>query len=725
MAMSTEAKVSGKCSGAILKWILNLRNLRTWAVKMLDASGKPGPGILEGSLSLMGNYRQCLSIRAPDEDEIEIVEEFREYFRGQYCVLQLRPPLPQKPAFFSLNSTLPALLRNSYKYYEKNIYDDLAELALAFNFVHIRADLCMPSLCSRDDIQRVANYLATKVDMRARVSRCDVEPFDNARWLDDSQIVWVVICGLFLCLVLVSTLANLVCGAGSSSGAKTSLGSLVGSMSLKRSIEYIKDVNLDRVNDEKPIFLYSLKLILLLWIFLVSLVSQMDFQFLREMLPLRSIIMSLPMQLIVNSSLQFDALILISAFIYSYQNINSNVVDLIKYNIGKYFRLMPSIMLFVGLTILTPLFYMNRSPVWHDFVDTPAQVCKSRGWVNVLFLQNFLNYDQICLPQTWIFCVELQLSILAIPIVNMLSKSFDIHHGRFRFVSLPTLLLFGAIILGCVINFVNVHLNSLPPAWFLTYPDKEDRAYYFSIHLYRTSAHITAFAMGLLCGNMCRCKSISNFSGRPYGRKSCHALMTTSSLVLMGALIYGTHSWSLSGTAHVDAPLASALYAALAPLGWSLAWCLLLYRLTSPSGSATDKSESSKGGLVGLLTFGGPILVRVGRLGFLAFLINPYINNLVFAVQEQTIFSSILMLAHTFIGNVFITFILAFIVSIIVELPVRRLIKKIALGSRRQTTNFEIIARQSNMQRNNQMGTFDNTSDVGTDVGGCNILECC
>lgn len=158
VAMSTEAKVSGTCSGAILKWILSLRNLRSWAVKMLDATGKPAAGILEGSLTLFGNYRQCLDVQAPDEDEIELVDEFREYFRGQYCVLQMKPYLPERKPFYSLNSTIEGLMRKSYKYYEKNVYDELAELAMAFNFVHIRADLCVPSLCSRDDIQRVADF---------------------------------------------------------------------------------------------------------------------------------------------------------------------------------------------------------------------------------------------------------------------------------------------------------------------------------------------------------------------------------------------------------------------------------------------------------------------------------------------------------------------------------------------------------------------------------------
>lgn len=728
VAMSSDAKVSGACSGAILKWILNLRNLRTWAVKMLDATGKPGPGILEGSLSMLGNYRQCLEVRAPDEDEIELVDgEFREYFRGQYCVLQLRPHLPEKRPFFSLNSTLPSLLRKSYKYYEKNVYDDLSELALAFNFVHIRADLCVPSLCSRDDIQRVANFLASKVDLRARVARCDIQAFTDQQpttttttsiksflgSLDKIQSSWLIAFCIFILIISLSTiihcsiettgkrlaspnqLNNLQRKQTSSLSSLANgsrFGSLLTSMSLFKAWSQIKHVHLEQINDKRPVFLYAIKLGLLLWIFLVNLVSQLDFQFMREMLPMRQMIMDLPMQFLVNSTLQYDALLLITAFIYAYENINSNLMDLIKFNIGKYSSLMPSIMLLVGLTTLTPLLYLDKSPVWHDFVDQQANVCKTNGLYNLLFIQNFFSFEQICLPQTWIFCVELQLSLLAIPIVYMMNRQFDNYHGKFRGASTPIYILLLTTCLGCLLNFLNVYTNSLPPAWFLTYPDKDDKAHYFTTHLYKTSSHLIAFSTGLICGHLCRCKSISNFSGKPYGRKSSQSVMSLTSFLLMLAIVFGTHSWSLSGRAHIDWPITSALYASFAPLGWSIAWCLLLFRLAVPAWS--DKSEEAAGTLSSAMQSLGPLLVRLGRLGFLAYLINPYVNTFVYAIQEQTIFSSIIMLAHTLIGNVFFTYLLAFIVSLLIEIPIQRLTKKLLLGPKRQCTNFGIIARQ-------------------------------
>lgn len=699
VAMSSDAKVSGACSGAILKWILNLRNLRSWAVKMLDAIGKPSAGILEGSLTMFGNYHECLSVRAPDEDEIELVEEFREYFRGQYCVLQMRPYLPKKPTFYSLNSTIESLFRPSYKYYEKNVYDDLAELAMAFNFVNIRADLCVPSLCSRDDIQRVADFIGKKVDMRARVLRCDVELMDDQTQIEEQHVIWFMLIVILVLLVLISTLTNMVFNIKKKS-SKGKAHSLFTSMSIYRSLSHIKDIQLDRINDSKPIFLYSLKLIIILWIFLTSLTSQLNFQYLRELLSLRDLIMLWPMQLIVNSTLQFDALILLTAFTYSYQNIQSNIKDLIKYNLSKYFRLMPSIMLFVAITIITPILYQNKSPIWKDFVDEPADICKTTGLINLTFLQNFLNYSQICLPQTWIFCVEFQLCLLSIPLVYLLNKQFDENHGKIQLNSLPVLSLFVVAIVGCVINFMNIYSNSLPGAWFQTFPDKDDKSLYFSKHLFKTWTHLTTFAVGLFAGHLCRCLSIETFSGRPYGRKCCDVLMLLTSFLLMAIIIYATHSWSLSGRSHLEAPIMSALYGSLAPLFWSISWSLILFHLTVPN----EKNQKST--LTYLLT-SDVNLVRLGRLSFLAYLINPYINSFILAVQEQAIFSSILMLGHFFLANVILTFALAFVVSALVELPCRRLFKKLLLGSRRQCTNLDIITRQLNIHQQNQGPSHD------------------
>lgn len=286
------------------------------------------------------------------------------------------------------------------------------------------------------------------------------------------------------------------------------------------------------------------------------------------------------------------------------------------------------------------------------------------------------------------------------PLVYLMNRHFDANQGKFKLISFPIISLILAALLGCLINFFNIYNNSLPAAWFQTYPDKEDKNLYFSQHLYKTWTHLTTFAVGLFTGHLCRCLSIETFSGRPYGRKCCDTLMWITSLLIMSALIYSTHSWSISGVSHLESPIASALYGSLAPLLWSISWSLILFHLTVPN----DKNQRS--GLTQLLT-SDVNLVRIGRLSFLAYLINPYVNSFVLAVQEQAIFSSILMLGHTLIGNIVITFAISFLVSALVELPCRRLIKKLVLGSRRHCTNLDIISRQLNISQQNQGPSHD------------------
>lgn len=459
VSMSQDAKVSGECSGGILKWILSLRNLRSWAIKskfanmlhqflinlsiksvnnllfrtVLDATGKPSSGMFEGSLTMFGNYRQCLSIRAPDEDEIEITDQFEEYFRGQFCVLHLKPWMPIKRPFYHLNSTIEPLLRKNYKYYEKTLYDELAEIAIAFNFIDIRMDLCVPSTCTVADIQRVAELISKKFEMRAKVMRCDIASRDTNPFSQIDQVTyyWLIVP---LGLVLISLATTLLLSIVKINGKRRQQSSHASAESSRRDsksfvdilrclslIETLKDrlktshkatsvtsderedydINFnettptEEIAQRKPLALYGLRSLFVLWFIIVQMTVELKYQYLRESLPLRDMIISYwPFQLIVNSAFLFDSLILITAFTYSYTCLESTLKDLTAYIINKYIRLVLPIITVIAITISTPILAVE-SPVWRNFVEEQAAVCKSTGYLDLVFLQNFISYDKI------------------------------------------------------------------------------------------------------------------------------------------------------------------------------------------------------------------------------------------------------------------------------------------------------------------------------------------
>lgn len=438
--MSQEAKISSNCSGAMLKWVLSMNQLKAWALRMLDASGKPIAGLLEGSMTMFGNYRQCLKIRAPDDDEIEFAGEFREYFRGKYCIIQAKPWLPPKERFYSLNAKLESLMSTSSEneWYEKTVFEELNEWLLAFNFVNIRFDLCAPSLCSREDLQKAINYMTRGLDLKTRVARCEMEapsgaglasltsaaqvesgpgelvealaatapdarPPSSANslldWRPFHQLGWALVPMAALLLVLLASLLSWALGARPR-GAEEKRGRLrqaLESVSLKRSLAGLLDVDYEQLADDKPLALYGLRFLLVLWVLLVESAVNLKFEFLRELMTLKDLIFWWPLQIIINSSLQYDSLILLTAFTMAYKNcLNegaNNARALKRFVLDKFVRLMPSVMLMVAVAILLPL--AHRGPVWNDYVAKQSAVCQSTGWLNLFFLQNYLSYDQI------------------------------------------------------------------------------------------------------------------------------------------------------------------------------------------------------------------------------------------------------------------------------------------------------------------------------------------
>lgn len=426
--MSQRAKISNNCTGAVLKWILSMNQLKAWAMRMLDASGKPIAGLLEGSMTMFGNYRQCLKVRAPDDDEIEFAGEFREYFRGKYCIIQAKPWLPEKSRFYNLNTKLNSLVNSEEdnQWYDRSILDELGEWMLAFNFVNIRFDVCVPSLCSREDIQKAVNFLVDGLDLKARVLRCEMDSLDSSfaavaqvesssQEIADAlfavstrhsssqfnlgtftQLGWILIPLIAIMVVLIATSLSLT--IDTEDQEKTNkFKHTIKSLSLKRSVNSHLNVDYDQLADDKPLSLYGIRFILVLWVILVESAVNLKFEYLRELMMLKELIFWWPMQFIINSTLQYDSFILLTAFTMGYKNcLNDgakNAKNLIRFIVDKYIRLMPSIMFMVALVILLPLVY--RGPVWNDYVTKQSAVCQSNGWVNSIFLQNYLPYDKI------------------------------------------------------------------------------------------------------------------------------------------------------------------------------------------------------------------------------------------------------------------------------------------------------------------------------------------
>ncbi|CAB0036483.1 unnamed protein product [Trichogramma brassicae] len=126
--------------------ILGLHNLTTWAVEFWDASGKLPEGVLSGSTFHLGNFDECMSIGKNPEDMVP------NGIRGQYCLTNVKIEISEEGV---LNKLLSPMWQK-FKKLEQRYDDKINELHWG---------MCVPSACSKDDVQDVMETIFSNVLM--------------------------------------------------------------------------------------------------------------------------------------------------------------------------------------------------------------------------------------------------------------------------------------------------------------------------------------------------------------------------------------------------------------------------------------------------------------------------------------------------------------------------------------------------------------------------------
>jgi peptidoglycan/LPS O-acetylase OafA/YrhL len=117
-----------------------------------------------------------------------------------------------------------------------------------------------------------------------------------------------------------------------------------------------------------------------------------------------------------NSILYTESYIMLSGLLTSHsyfgQMKKGRKINIFKEYLGRYLRLFPSmgaLMLFA--TFLFPL--MGSGPLWNIAVTKSSEICQKTWWYNIFLIQNFLDFDKICLYHTYHVAVDTQLFVIA------------------------------------------------------------------------------------------------------------------------------------------------------------------------------------------------------------------------------------------------------------------------------------------------------------------------
>jgi len=342
---------------------------------------------------------------------------------------------------------------------------------------------------------------------------------------------------------------------------------------------------------------------------------------------------------------------------------SAGALGALKYVLRKYLRIMPAVMIGVGLTVLLPLtrdFWYGGS-TWNDFVVKPAENCEANGLINLVFLQNFLDPSQICIRNSWIFCVELQLGLLTIPFLALAKRNL-------KLFSIITL--FGWVVVGAIANFITVHKYQLPPLLIWTIPDPIQRNFYYAVHYFKPWTHLSVFGIGILAGQMSFNRNRKTNISPTYRYAFVSLVCWFASIVTLLALLFSYYDWVLG---IFPSALESGLFDAGHRILLAIAMSWVMYSLTV-SGEADHQSI-----MVKLLSH--PLLFILGHLSLVAYIIHPLVQTVFLGSQESQLFSSPLIMIYSLLGNISSTYIWSFLISILLEIPI-----SMTLISRSHTT---------------------------------------
>ncbi|GIY62992.1 nose resistant to fluoxetine protein 6 [Caerostris darwini] len=491
MKGSSDAQVSGQCSASIIKVIGGLRQLKEWAMRLIDATGKLPPGILEGTSLSMGDFDECLDIKVGKRDEIPETHE-EAFFSGKYCLLEFHRPETINRAiadFESGNLDTPIAKTKTFL----NLFVRYKHLTNAT----MKLGVCVPSKCSRDDIENVVNSESLREHIgNVHVAYCQAK---NDRETSTEQTILVVIFGFIISFLLLTTAADAYLRLrNDGEDLKPERQSSIRLMIQKTSLygNAMKVLSTKRASESLQCLsgLRTLIIMMIIYSHTYGYLHKLHFQKYSKAANFLRFFESFTFSGIGNGSVVLDSLIMIAGITITYNRWrfvskeNKVKLNIFRMLLSRYFRMSAAQILAISVFLLFPL--IGTGPIWTAYMTPELTNCRKRWWINLLYIGNFYEPKDVCLYHTWVLSLLMQLTIFGAVAIFILKKS-----RRCGIFFIILLILSGVIFVGIMtvihelpgsLAFYMLGKRTFPIAWTDVFIKPLD--------------HVGPFCVGLLTG---------------------------------------------------------------------------------------------------------------------------------------------------------------------------------------------------------------------------------
>ncbi|XP_015911602.2 nose resistant to fluoxetine protein 6 [Parasteatoda tepidariorum] len=353
---------------------------------------------------------------------------------------------------------------------------------------------------------------------------------------------------------------------------------------------------------------------------------------------------NLPFQVIVQGTFSVDTFFLISGFLLAYiyfEEADSKNGDIswIGIIIHRLIRITPVYAVLIAFNV-TMFKYIGKGPFWEE--DSDVDICRENWWWNLLYINNFLPLESMCVTWTWYLADDMQFFVVGTFLLSILWR------WRRTGLLICSLLLLSSWILTWYISY---YYNLVPLFWGLSqstdFKEYKNRLYLAWDVLYsKPYCRIGPYLIGILLAYVLfKNKNAKNISGRWIGIVG----WTASSLCCI-SVIYGVY--------HIQPePYLFHFYNALSRSAFSGGVAWVIY--TCLSGKAEIVN--------GILSF--DLWVPLSRLTYCAYLFHPLIMSWYFESQKIPLYFTHTNMVMLYFAFLVVSYSAAFVISIIFEAP--------------------------------------------------------
>lgn len=649
-----------------------LANGTFWAAQMDDASAKSVGGIFEGDTYHPGHPSQCINTRAPPLN-----------ISGKYCLAEavIRPSYVIDPEFDTGDFARDFPPYDMMLSYWEGLRHKVDILWHDRNT--IKWGVCIPDSCTSEDLY-VSLKLALEaacaqnnisVDIRLSESDCYTKHEVYSRPMSTGARVWLYVLYVIVALIFVGTTYDCCLRHDKISEKKRmpKLESLVLPFSLASNITRIVSVP----EDNRLSILFGIKAVSMAILVFGHLGMARFGNRMINMAYLEEAFRDVALFITLNGTIVVDTFFLVSGFLTARQLTEHlekrGSVNLLLVYLDRIMRVLPTY-----VTVITFYMYilplLGQGPRWNEISGRESSRCLQNWWTNLLYVNNFVNPEKMCLLQSWYLTADLQMFIFTTPVIYFLFK-----YPRWK---KPVLwgLLTASVIVPTLIVYYNNIWGTFPMItdWFY---DPPSVPYYINFYIQSYVRYIP-YMIGVCSHFVC-----VQLIDRKITFTTTHKFIIFFSgfFAIMGTFIYVSlrfyvNPYQFQLTEQV-------IYAGLHRIIWSVSWAfIIVVHQISGFGVFSDIMCAR-------------MFIFLSRLSLSILLTHIGIILYTVSSDEQNFFVSVHKFFILYMGSYLFSILTAFLLTMSVEMPMEifwKRLKKMIMEPTSKRKNGEVASKTNN-----------------------------